>query len=341
MLLEKLCNAHGVSGDEGDIRKIIKDFVAPFADDIKTDVLGNLIVYKKGRNSAKKIMISAHMDEVGFIVSKITEKGYLRFKTVGGIDTRVILGKKVSFRNGIKGIIGIKAVHLVSKEEEEVVPKVSDLYIDIGASSEDEAKKWVSIGDYATFDTLYEEFGSNKIKAKAIDDRAGCYALAEALKEDAEYDLYACFTTQEEVGLRGSAVCAELIKPDAALVLESTTCSDVYKTEPGQEVTKCGGGIAFSFMDGRTITDKTLLEKIIKMAEENDIPYQLKKSTSGGNDAGSIHLAAGGIKTVSASVPCRYLHSPVGVADMGDIKALADFAKVYIREIGGIIQWSF
>ena len=337
MLLEKLCNAHGVSGDEGDIRRIIKDFVAPFADNIATDVLGNLIVYKKGKNSHKKIMISAHMDEVGFIVSKITEKGYLRFKTVGGIDTRVILGKKVAFKNGVKGIIGIKAVHLVSKEEEETVPKVSDLYIDIGASTEEEAKKVISTGDYATFDTIYEGFGNNKIKAKAIDDRAGCYALAKALEEDTEYDLYACFTTQEEVGLRGSAVCAERIKPDAALVLESTTCSDVYKTEPGQEVTKCGGGIAFSFMDGRTITNKTILKKMIKIAEKNNIPYQLKKSTSGGNDAGSIHLAAGGIKTVSASVPCRYLHSPVGVADMGDIEALVSFAKAYIKESGGII----
>ncbi len=341
MLIEKLCNAHGVSGDEGDIRRILKAYVSPFADEITTDMLGNLIVYKKGRNSSKKIMISAHMDEVGFIISKITEKGYLRFKTVGGIDTRVILGKKVAFKNGIKGIIGIKAVHLVTKEEEETVPKVSDLYIDIGASSEEEAKEHVSIGDYATFDTLYEEFGNNKIKAKAIDDRIGCYALTQSLKEETEYDLYACFTTQEEVGLRGSTVCAERIKPDAALVLESTTCSDVFKTEPGQEVTKCGGGIAFSFMDGRTITDKAVLDKIMKMAEENNIPYQLKKSTSGGNDAGSIHLASGGVKTVSASVPCRYLHSPVGVADMGDVKALTDFAKVYIKEIGGIMQWNF
>ncbi len=341
MLIEKLCNAHGVSGDEGAVRELIKSYVAPFADDVTTDMLGNLIVYKKGRNSSKKVMISAHMDEVGFIISQITEKGYLRFKTVGGIDTRVILGKRVVFKNGVKGIIGIKAVHLVSKEEEENVPKVSDLYIDIGASSEDEAKKHIAIGDYATFDTAYEEFGNNKIKAKAIDDRIGCYALMEALKEDTEYDLYACFTTQEEVGLRGSTVCAERIKPDAALVLESTTCSDVYKTAPGEEVTKCGGGVAFSFMDGRTITDKAILEKIIKIAEKNNIPLQLKKSISGGNDAGSIHLAAGGIKTVSASVPCRYLHSPVGVADKSDIKALEDFAKVYIKEIGGIMKWSF
>ena len=341
MLIEKLCNAHGVSGDEGAVRELIKNHVSPYADDISTDMLGNLIVYKKGRSSLRKIMISAHMDEVGFIISKITEKGYLRFKTVGGIDTRVILGKRVAFKNGLKGIIGIKAVHLVSKEEEENVPKVSELYIDIGASSEEDAKKYVSIGDYATFDTIYEEFGENKIKAKAIDDRIGCYALAEVLKEEPEYDLFACFTTQEEVGLRGSTVCAERIKPDAALVLESTTCSDVYKTSPWEEVTKCGGGVALSFMDGRTITDREILEKIIKITEKNNIPFQLKKSVSGGNDAGSIHLAAGGIKTFSASVPCRYLHSPVGVADKGDIKALENFAKVYIKEIGGIMGWSF
>ena len=340
MLIEKLCNAHGVSGDECEIREIIKSEIQPYADDISTDMLGNLIVYKKGTDSTKKIMICAHMDEVGFIISEITDKGYLKFKTVGGIDTRVILGKRVAFSNGIKGIIGVKAIHLLSNTELETVPKIKELYIDIGASSKEEAQKHINLGDYAVFDTKYEKIGGTRIKAKAIDDRVGCAVLAEIFKLDCKYDMYACFTTQEEVGLRGSAVCAERIKPDVCLVLESTTCSDVYKTNPGQEVTSCGGGVALSFMDGRTITERSHLDALIKMAQDNNISYQLKRTTAGGNDAGSIHLSAGGIVCASASVPCRYLHSPVCVADMKDVEALYQFAKAYVSEIGGIMKWN-
>ena len=340
MLIEKLCNAYGVSGDEGDVRNIIKEEVKSFADNITTDRLGNLIVLKKGKDHSRKVMICAHMDEVGFIISGFTDKGYLKFKNVGGIDTRVILGKRVVFKNGIKGIIGIKAVHLLSQSELDTVPKVKDLYIDIGVTSKEEAQKHISIGDYATFDTKYEKIGETRIKAKAIDDRAGCAVLLEILKHNQQYDLYACFTTQEEVGLRGSAVCAESIAPDAALVLESTTCSDVFKTEPGQEVTTCGGGVALSFMDGRTITNKYYLDALISMAENNSVPYQLKRTIAGGNDAGSIHLAAGGIDCASVSVPCRYLHSPVGVADINDIEAMLKFALTYIKEIGGIMKWN-
>ena len=340
MLLERLCNEIGVSGDEGRIREIIKENILTYADECYTDILGNLIVYKKGRNSEKKIMLSAHMDEVGFIISKIPEKGYLRFKTVGGIDTRVILGKTVVFANGVKGVIGIKAIHLLSEGELKTVPKINELYIDIGATSEEEAKKIISIGDYATFDTLYQEYGSGRIKAKAIDDRVGCYVLCEALKCDTEYDMYVCFTTQEEVGLRGSTVCAQRINPDVALVVEGTTCSDVFKTKEGCEVNICGGGVSLSFMDGRTITNNEHLKSLIAMAERNHIRHQLKKSISGGNDAGSIHLSSGGVVTASASVPCRYLHSPASIADIKDVDATIEFVKAYIREIGGIMGWN-
>lgn len=341
VLLEKLCNACGVSGDEGRVRKIIAEEIKPFADSLETDRLGNLTAFKKGKRSDKKIMLSAHMDEVGFIISKITDTGYLRFKTVGGIDTRVILGKRVVLSGGTRGIIGVKAVHLLSKGERSAVPKVSELYIDVGAETKSEAEKYTFIGDYATFDTEYEHLGGSRIKAKAIDDRAGCAVLAGLLKEVPEYDMYACFTVQEEVGLRGSGVCAYRLRPDAALVLESTTCSDVYKTKPGEQVTVCGGGAALSFMDGRTITDREHLEGLIRMAERNKIPVQLKKTTMGGNDAGSIHLAAEGIVTAGVSVPCRYLHSPAGIADMKDIEAMELFARAYIEEIGGIMKWSF
>ena len=337
MLLEKLCNCDGVSGDEDEVRNIIRQQAKGFTEKIETDKLGNLICFRSGARHDKKIMLSAHMDEVGFIISGVTDSGYLKFKTVGGIDTRVILGKRVRFKNGVRGIIGVKAIHLLSKEEEKSVPKISQLYIDIGTSCKDEAKKYVSVGDYACFDTEYEQIGSGRIKAKAVDDRAGCYALLEAMKEKPAFDTYYCFTVQEEVGLRGSGVCAYRIKPNVALVAESTTCSDVYKTKPEQTVTVCGGGAALSYMDRATITDRRLFNALVKMAEKENIPYQLKKTTAGGNDAGSIHLSAGGILTASVSAPCRYIHSPAGVADLRDIDALVSFAKAYCKNIGEIL----
>lgn len=338
MLLETLCNADGVSGDEDEIRNILKNSAAAYAEKIETDRLGNLICFRSGKNHDKRIMLSAHMDEVGFIISSITDSGYLKFKTVGGIDTRVILGKTVRFKNGVKGIIGVKAIHLLSKSEEEIVPKISQLYIDIGTNSKEKAKKYVSVGDYACFDTKYEQLGGGKIKAKAIDDRAGCYAIFEAMKEKPKYDTFYCFTVQEEVGLRGSGVCAYKIKPNAALVAESTTCSDVYKTKPEQYVTRSGSGAVFSFTDSATITNKKLFDTLGRIAEKENIPYQSKKATAGGNDAGSIHLTAGGILTASVSVPCRYIHSPAGIADLKDIEAVKHFTQAYCKNIDEILN---
>ena len=339
MLLEKLCNENGVSGNEDRIRAIILDEIKPYADKITIDSMGNIIAYKKGKKASKRVMLSAHMDEVGFIISGITDKGYLKFKTVGGIDTRVLISKRVRVGDEkISGIIGMKAIHLQTASESERVPDISDLTIDIGAKSKDEAKKKVKIGDYAAFDTEYSDFGTDKIKAKAIDDRVGCMILVEALKHGSKEDLYVCFTVQEEVGLRGASVCACQVNPDIALVVESTTCSDVYNVDEKDFVTNCGGGAAISFMDRTTITDRRYSEYLYNMAKENNIPVQYKRTTMGGNDAGIIHKSNGGIKTASVSVPTRYLHSPVGVASKSDIEAVKKLVLVYLDNIGGIIN---
>lgn len=339
MLLERLCNENGVSGNEDKIRAIILDEIKPFADEIKIDSMGNIIAFKKGKDSSKRVMLSAHMDEVGFIISGITDKGYLKFKTVGSIDTRVLISKKVRVGDEkIPGIIGMKAIHLQSASESENVPSISDLTIDIGAKSKDEAKKKVNIGDYATFDSVYSDFGTDKIKAKAIDDRVGCYILVDALKKKTKYDLYACFTTQEEVGLRGAMVAAFSVEPDIALVVESTTCADVYKSEEKDFVTTCGGGAAISFMDRASITDRKYFEWLINLAKDNNIPVQLKKTTMGGNDAGVIHKNKCGVKTATVSVPCRYLHSPVGVASKSDIEAAKKLVLLFLDNVGGIIN---
>lgn len=337
MLLEKLCNADGVSGNEDAVRNLILEEIKPYADDIRIDSMGNIIALKKG--NGKKVMLAAHMDEVGLIISGITDKGYLKFKTVGGIDTRVLISKKVRIGDKkVRGVIGMKAVHLQSAAEREQVPKVESLTIDIGAKSKEEAKKRVSIGDYAAFDTEFSDFGTDKIKAKALDDRIGCMLLIEALKKKCEADIYACFTVQEEIGCRGAEVCAYTVKPDIALVLEGTTCFDVYKSEEHTEVTTCGGGAVLTVMDGTMIADKRYREFLYKSAKEKNIPIQYKRMASGGTDAGIIHKTREGVKTAVLAVACRYLHSPALVASKKDILSTGNFVEMYLDNIGGIID---
>lgn len=332
MLLKKLCEENGVSGNERAIRELILAEIRSKADDIKIDAMGNIIAFKKGRRSDKKIMLAAHMDEVGFIISGITEKGYLEFKIVGGIDTRVLISKRVTVgADKVKGVIGMKAIHLQKKSERESVPEIKDIYIDIGASDKAAAEKLVSIGDYGTFDTEYSDFGTGKIKAKAIDDRAGCEILISSFDAPCEYDRYICFTVQEEVGLRGAQVAAYRIKPDIALVLEATTCSDVHGFEPHEYVTTVGGGAAVTFMDRTTIVNRRFSKWLMDEGRKAGIPVQYKRTAMGGNDAGAIHKAAEGVMTASVSVPCRYLHSPVGVAAKSDIEAVRRIAFMFME----------
>ena len=336
MLLKRLCDAFGVSGAEGEIRDIIIPEIKEYCDDLTVDTMGNIIAFKKGESSDKKVMLSAHMDEVGFIISGITDKGYLEFKKVGGIDTRVIISKNVLVgKNKIPGVIGMKAIHLQSKGEREEVPKVKSLFIDIGAKDKEDAEKHVELGDYVSFATKYADFGDGKIKAKAIDDRVGCYILTKLIKEPVKYDTYFCFTVQEEVGLRGAKVAAYRIKPDIALVIESTTCADVYNVPSQSEVTNLGKGVAISIMDRSTIVNRDYVSFLQKISDGINVQY--KKTTAGGNDAGAIHQTGTGVLTASLSVPCRYLHSPVGIASKDDILATEKLAKRFFVRIDEVI----
>jgi len=337
MLLEELTSLFGVSGNENEVRNFIIDQVTPYADSVKIDAMGNIIAVKEG-NGDKKVMLSAHMDEVGFIISEITDKGFLKFQTVGGIDTRTIISKKIVIgKNKVPGVIGMKAIHLQKSSERESVPEVKELFIDIGANNKEEAEKLVSLGDYAAFNTKYEIIGKNAVKAKAIDDRVGCAILLELIKIKQKYDTYFCFTTQEEVGLRGARCAAYSIKPDIALVIEATSCSDVYGFKPHENVTTFGGGVAVTFMDRGTIVNEELKNKLYNLAIENNIPVQYKCSTAGGNDAGRIHITRDGIKTASLSVPCRYLHSACSLANMKDITATRDLAQIFLDKIDEVI----
>ncbi len=328
-MLKILTRADGVSGNEMAVREIIKAEAEKFCDEIVIDPMGNMICKKFVSENAKTVLLSAHMDEVGFIISKITDDGYLKFESVGGIDTKILLSQRVRF-NDIKGVISLKAVHLSTKEEREKVFKESDLFIDIGAKSKAEAEKYVTVGDYFAFDSEYIEFG-DMIKAKALDDRIGCMILIDMLKKEHKVNLICAFTTQEEIGLRGAKTAVYDLNPDLAVVCEGTTCNDLSGVPDEKRVTKSGGGAAISVMDLASTADKELLEALIKIAEDNNIPWQYKASIRGGNDAGAISISGGGIKTASVSVPCRYIHSPVSAMNKKDFIACRDLIGKFLE----------
>jgi endoglucanase len=338
MLLRDLTEKVGVSGNEEQIREYIKDKIKDYCDDIKIDVMGNLIAYKKSnKRNSKNVIISAHMDEVGFMVTKITDKGFLKFKSVGGIDDRILLSKKVVIGNEkIKGVIGLKAIHLQNEEERKKPVKISDMYIDIGASSKEEAKKKINLGDYGTFLSNYVEFGDRLVKAKALDDRVGCSIIIELLKNTYPCNIYACFTVQEEVGLRGAMTAAYGIDADLALILECTTSCDVPDVGEHESVTTIGEGPAISIIDRATYSDKRLNNYIKEQAENKRISYQYKRGIFGGNDAGKIHLSKTGIPSCSISVPCRYIHSPISVMSIKDYDNTFKLAQAFLENIENV-----
>ena len=274
------------------------------------------------------------------ITSQITDNGFIKFKTVGGIDPRIMVSKRVLIgKNAHAGVIGYKAVHLQDKAERETTAKAKNLYIDIGAKDKKDAEKRVKIGDYIVFDSDYREFGNGLIKARALDDRAGCAVLAELAGQRFNFDLYLCFTVQEEVGLRGATIATNRIHPDLAIVLEATTCSDVAGTKPEERSTVLGGGAAISFIDRSTYYNKKLTHFLYQLADTNHIPVQYKQTAMGGNDAGSIHLACGGIPTAAISIPARYIHSPSSVISKTDFNACRSLVKLFLQEANTCLNY--
>lgn len=320
-LLKELCLINGTSGDETLVRNAIIGKIKDFCE-YRVDNLGNLICFCKGKKSSdKKLMIAAHMDEVGFIVTYIRGDGTLCFNEVGGVDTSVVIGRQVTVGNsGINGVVGSTAIHNLSKEQRETPPKYGDMYIDIGASSKEEAEKMVSLGDSVYFNSEFVELGGNCVKAKAIDDRAGCAAMIQLICEGVEYDTYFVFNVQEEVGLRGSMVSAFSVAPDFAIVLEATTASDIDGVGGAKKVCSLGKGPVVGFMDRSTVYDKELYRMAFTIADELEISCQTKTMIAGGNDSGAIHISRGGVRTIAVSVPCRYIHSPSCVINKEDFE---------------------
>jgi len=327
LLLEQLSNAFGPSGAEGEVRKLILEAIQPYVTEVQVDALGNLLARKPGNGSPLKVMLDAHMDEVGFMVTHIEPGGLLRFGMVGILDPRILPGKRLILGSGrVPGVIGLKPVHLASSDDMARVTNVQDLAIDIGALDGDQARQRVGVGDYAVFDTRFGRLGGNpppdertgRVKGKAFDDRVGCGVLVETLKGEYPATVVGAFTVQEEVGMRGAHVAAYAVEPDLAVVLEGTIADDL----PGQGGTpptsRLGHGPAITLMDRSFFADRRLVDWLVETAEAEGIPFQFKRPNVSATDGGVINRSRAGVPTVALSVPCRYIHAPVAVMDLSD-----------------------
>ncbi len=332
--LKEICELSGISGREAAVRKYVIAALqkSPTEKEITVDPLGNVLCSIKGKHRpAKKLLFSAHMDEVGLIVTHITDQGYLHFATVGGMDAAVLCGRRVRIGDVI-GVIGCKAIHLCGKEEAEKQPKADELLIDIGAATAEEAKSMVKPGDMAVFYAPFNEM-QKLVVSKALDDRAGCVLLLELAQETPLYDITLAFTVQEEVGLRGAGPAAFAVKPDIAVVVETTTAADIADVTGDKQVCSVGAGPVVSFMDKATLYDADLYAKIRAIADVNGIPNQTKTVIAGGNDAGAIQRAAVGARVAAVSLPCRYIHSPSSVLSMQDMEHARQLLLKLIEEL--------
>ncbi len=318
-LLERLTEACAVSGDEGSVREIVIEQIEDHADDVQVDSLGNVLVTNNGvgRNRLR-VMLAAHMDEVGFMIIYDDGDGLFRFDTVGGLDERQLVGKPVWVgADKIPGVIGAKPVHLTTSSERSRAISVDALRIDVGP----ENGKKVKVGDRATFATSFRRIGSS-LRAKAIDDRIGVVTLIELIKHaPANIDLLAAFTVQEEVGLRGAKVAAYALEPDLAMALDSTPAMDLPTWDGEENVrynTKLGAGPAIYVADGATLSDPRLIHYLQETAEAQGIPYQFRQPGGGGTDAGAIQRSRAGVPVVSVSVPARYIHTAAAIARIDD-----------------------
>ncbi len=322
-LLKKLTQASGIAGREERIREIVKDELNDLMDEVSVDAMGNVIGFKKGKGN-KKVMLCGHMDEIGFIVSHIDDKGFLRLNPVGGFDPRTLVAQRVNVhgREDLKGVLmpGVKPIHLMTAEEAKKTLKVQDFFVDLGRSKE-EVEKLVRVGDFVTLDRNFEEIGDN-FSVKAIDDRAGVYIMIEAIRalKEHDVDIYAVATVQEEQGLRGATTGAYGIQPDIGVALDSTIAADIPGGQPHAVVTKLGDGAAIKLMDSASISNHKLVDFMRDLAEKNEINYQMEILPRGGTDAGAVERARTGCPVITLSLPTRYVHSNVETANKNDLK---------------------
>ncbi len=322
--LETFCKIPGTSGDEAAVREAIYQEIKDLPGcTVRTDNAGNLIAEKAGKEPPKsKVLFCAHMDEVGFIVTRIDEQGFLHFGCVGGIDSRVVIGKRVLVgKDRIPGLIGAKALHLLTKEQRGEPAEIKDLFIDIGADGKEATEALVRPGDRAVWDTDFCLIGGgNAVCSRAIDDRAGCALLVELLKGDAPYGFTAAFTTREEVDGNGAPAAGFSAEPDISVVVEATSAGDGVNAAEADYVCAQGKGPVISFIDKGTVYDPALYEAVTALAQENGIPFQPKEGIAGANDSRPIHKSRAGVRPAAVSLPARYIHSPVTTLRIEDFE---------------------
>jgi len=348
--LAKLSQLDGPSGYEDEARYAIIEDARKHTDEIEIDALGNVYATIRGGGSeGSRLIVDAHMDEVGFIIRYIEERGFLRFEPLGGIEPKILPSKRLRIKGPERscvGTIGSKPPHISSADEATKVTPLSELYIDIGASSAEDVKNLgVSVGSIAAFDEPFRELGY-RIMGKAFDDRAGCtiaLGVMESLaKEKAPMTVVFAFTVQEELGMRGAEVAANHVRPDVGIALETTVAADVPDARPRDWISSLGAGPTIRVIDSSMIAQRPMIEYLKKTAERNSIPYQLQLARAGGTDAGRIHLSGpSGVPTGLISTPCRYLHGPSSILSSTDLRNGVRLTEAAIRGIESRKQFSF
>ncbi|MBD8491230.1 M42 family metallopeptidase [Echinicola sp. CAU 1574] len=337
-LLKQVCEIAGAPGFEKRIRDLVVEVVSPLVDEVKVDNLGNVIAIKKGANNpeGKKVMVAAHMDEIGFIVTHIDDNGFLRFHTLGGFDPKTLTAQRVIVhgKKDLIGVMGSKPIHVMTPEERNKLPKTTDYFIDLGMSKE-EVQQYVQVGDPVTRDRELVEMG-NCVNCKSIDNRVAVFILLEALRtlKNPPYDVYATFTVQEEVGLRGANVAAHGIDPDFGIALDTTIAYDVPGASPHEKITELGKGTAIKVMDAMTICDYRMVDYMKKVAGKRDIKWQPEILTAGGTDtAGVQRMGKQGAIAGAISIPTRHLHQVIEMANKDDIAASVVLLNACLEEI--------
>jgi endoglucanase len=329
-MLRELCQINGVSGDEDEIRDYIRSRIGDHVDDLTEDAYGNLIV-RKGKPRKPRVMLAAHMDEVGFMITALEKTGMLKFKTIGLLPQTILAKRVIIGKRKINGVIGHMPIHMSSEEDRKKLPEIKQLFIDIGAVSREEAAERVEIGELGTFDTEFHKDG-NIMFGKGFDNRIGCYILMKMIL-DADLPAYYAFTVQEEAGLRGARIAGYSVQPDIAFAVDTTSANEFPSEKDVPNYPVLGKGPAITVADSSVICDRGLVKLLVETAQKNGIPCQAKQPMIGGTDAGAIHTARGGSRTAVLAIPARYIHSPLSIAMNSDIKAGISLLSASLRKI--------
>jgi endoglucanase len=338
-ILEKLSNACGMAGREEEVQKMMKTFLKPHVDELREDKLGNLIGVKEGKKNAPKVMLAAHMDEIGLFVKTVSKEGFLYFTKIGGIDDRILVAQKVlvlTEKGPLPGVVGSKPPHIQKEDERKRVLSYDELFVDIGAQDQQEARKMgVKIGDAVEFDIAFTRAEKNIVMGKAFDDRVGCVVMIETLKrlQKTECTVYAVGTVQEEVGLRGAQTAAFGISPDVGIALDVTVAGDVPGVRETDTPVKLNKGPSISIADSGLITHPKIVRLLIEAAEESKVPYQLETVLGGSTDAARISLTREGVPSGVIGVPTRYIHSPTSLVSLTDIELATKLAVAAVKKI--------